>query len=130
MKLKKFTIGLSILSLSFMSVPAASAASAITLQIKVMGEDKKSFNWNLKCQPNSGSHPQISTACKFLNTATGKKAMLEPPKKDMCTQIYGGDITARISGTFKGKKVNLSLNRKDGCKIAQWDSLIKVLVKR
>jgi len=130
MKLKKVTTILCALPLFFTSVDSASAASAISLQVKITGEDKASFNWTLKCQPNSGTHPKVSTACKFLNTATGKKAILDLPKNEMCTEIYGGGITGRIFGDFQGKKVNLRLDRKNGCKIAQWDSLMKVLVKR
>jgi hypothetical protein len=130
MEIKKVTIILCVLPLIFASVATASAASATTLQVKITGEDKTSFNWTLKCQPNSGTHPKVSTACKFLNTTAGKKAILELPKNEMCTEIYGGGITARIFGNFKGKKVDLRLDRKNGCKIAQWDSLMKVLVKR
>ena len=130
MKRKKVSLFLFLLTLFFAPMEISSAASAITLEVKITGEDKTSFNWSLKCQPNGGSHPKVSMACKFLNTPAGKRAILELPKNEMCTEIYGGGITGRIFGDFRGKKVNLRLDRKNGCKIAQWDSLMKVLVKR
>lgn len=130
MKFKEVAMFLCVIPLTFSTMETASASSAVSLQVKISGEDKKTFSWILKCQPNSGSHPKVSTACKFLNTPAGKKAILELPKNEMCTQIYGGAITARIFGDFRGKKINLRLDRKDGCKIAQWDSLMKVLVKK
>jgi len=44
-----------------------------------------------------------------------------------CTQQYGGPATATIKGTVRGKSVDLSLSRADGCKISQWTSLAPLL---
>jgi hypothetical protein len=40
-----------------------------------------------------------------------------------CTQIYGGPQVARVTGTFRGRPVRATFNRRDGCEIARWDAL-------
>jgi hypothetical protein len=34
--------------------------------------------------------------------------------------IYGGPQTARVRGTYRGRKVEAVFNRKNGCEIARW----------
>lgn len=41
----------------------------------------------------------------------------------MCTQQYGGPQRARITGTWRGKKVDARFDRTDGCQIARWNRL-------
>jgi hypothetical protein len=43
------------------------------------------------------------------------------PDDVICTELYGGDQTARVTGTYRGQPVDLELSRVDGCRIAQWD---------
>jgi hypothetical protein len=38
----------------------------------------------------------------------------------MCSQIYGGPQTARVTGTFRGSVVSAAFNRVGGCEIARW----------
>ena len=38
----------------------------------------------------------------------------------MCTQIYGGPETARVTGTINGKKVDRRFTRTNGCEIADF----------
>jgi hypothetical protein len=37
-----------------------------------------------------------------------------------CTQIYGGPQTATIAGTLRGKPVDASFSRVNGCETARW----------
>jgi hypothetical protein len=37
-----------------------------------------------------------------------------------CTQIYGGEQEALVTGRFRGKPVRAPFTRKDGCEIARW----------
>lgn len=43
------------------------------------------------------------------------------PADAICSQVYGGPQTARVSGRWRGEPVDLALSRTDGCRIAQWD---------
>ena len=57
--------------------------------------------------------------CDRLRTAD-----LSPPPKDVaCTQIYGGDATALVTGRIGGKDVYATFNLTDGCQIERWRRL-------
>lgn len=43
-----------------------------------------------------------------------------PDPTRICTQQYGGPEIAVVTGWFKGKEVNATFNRTDGCEIARW----------
>jgi len=45
----------------------------------------------------------------------------------LCSQIYGGPQTAHITGTANGKKVDLRVDRTDGCGVADWQTLEPLL---
>ncbi|HEV7213174.1 MAG TPA: SSI family serine proteinase inhibitor [Blastococcus sp.] len=69
----------------------------------------------------TGNHPDGAAACAHL---AAMKAPFAPiPADEMCSQIYSGPQTAHVTGTWKGRPVDLSLSRVDGCRTAQWNSL-------
>ena len=37
-----------------------------------------------------------------------------------CSQIYGGPMTAVVTGSYYGRKVWTRLTRSDGCAVARW----------
>ena len=49
------------------------------------------------------------------------------PAEQMCTEQYGGPQTARVSGTWAGDPVDLTLARSDGCHISQWEGLVPLV---
>jgi hypothetical protein len=76
----------------------------------------------LTCDPDGGSHPDPVSACDAL---LEHEEALEPVAGDVaCTQIYGGDQVATITGAG----VQASFSRTNGCEIARWDELADVLV--
>ncbi len=78
--------------------------------------------WTLTCDPAGGNHPSPAQACASL--ASRGESALAPVKRDqMCTQIFGGEQTATISGTWRGEPVTAMLSRANGCEIERWDSL-------
>ena len=105
----------------------AASNPKVKLIVNVIEESGQVFKWTLNCQPNSGNHPSLGSACRFLTTIEGKRALTIKPSSTNCLQVFGGEATARITGLFYGKKVSVTLNRKDGCGITQWDSLIKLV---
>ena len=49
------------------------------------------------------------------------------PQEAVCTQIYGGDETATVTGVVRGQQVDASFNRTNGCEIARWEALAPLL---
>jgi hypothetical protein len=96
------------------------------LTVTVDQGDGKTDTWTLSCDAAgktiTGTHPDAAKACAAL-TAKGEQALPAVKPDMMCTQIYGGDQTATIKGTWNGKAVDASFNRKNGCEISRWNAL-------
>lgn len=71
-----------------------------------------------------------ANACAVL----GDRTVLEgPPPRTPCSQLYGGPQTATLRGQVDGRRIDVALNRSDGCQIARWrlaQPLLKLAVKR
>ena len=111
------------------SDPAAGGISQADddLQIEVdLGDGSAPVTWTLTCVGFvEGSHPQAQAACDHL---AGMERPFAPlPEDVVCSQQYGGPETARVLGRWGGEPVELNLSRVDGCRIAQWDSLVPVV---
>ncbi|MFP8944438.1 SSI family serine proteinase inhibitor [Streptomyces fenghuangensis] len=83
----------------------------------------------LDCHPAGGSHPDAIAACDAVDRASqGPHDPWRPvPADAMCAQIHGGPATARITGVWRGQRVDASFRRTDGCEIARWDALVPAL---
>jgi hypothetical protein len=94
----------------------------VTVRQSPSAEPKK---WTLTCNPTGGDLPQAEAACGVLSKAkAGRTDPFAPtPKDQMCTQIYGGPQTARVTGTWNGQQVDSSFDRKNGCEIKRWTAL-------
>ncbi|MDG4865325.1 hypothetical protein P8605_44995, partial [Streptomyces sp. T-3] len=44
-----------------------------------------------------------------------------------CTMQYGGPGTAHVTGSWRGRPVDATFDRSDGCEIGRWNSLVPVL---
>ena len=106
---------------------SAAAQPKIKLVVRVDLETGKTFKWTLSCRPNSGTHPSLTSTCNFLTSNAGRKVFSPKPVSTSCLQIFGGDSKGKITGTFYGKGISVDLDRTDGCKIAQWESFIKLV---
>jgi hypothetical protein len=51
----------------------------------------------------------------------------QPDKDRMCTQIYGGPETARVTGTIDGTKVDRRFTRTNGCEVADFSAAAGLL---
>ena len=108
--------------------PAPDASVTADLTISVVAKPgAKATETRLLCsgktaKPDS-TVPIADEACALVEA---HPAYLFPAAKNTaqaCTQQYGGPATATIKGTVRGKTVDLSLSRSDGCKINQWTAL-------
>jgi hypothetical protein len=80
----------------------------------------------LTCDPPGGTVPNPAAVCAQLDkvaAAKGGDPFAPTPKDEMCTQIFGGPQTATIKGIWKGRKVDTTFGRKNGCEIKRWNDL-------
>lgn len=109
--------------------PAAGGISQAEndLQIEIdLGDGSAPATWTLTCAGNvEGSHPEAQAACDHLAGLDRPFAPL--PEDVVCSQEYGGPESARVLGRWHGEPVELELSRVDGCRIAQWNSLVPVV---
>jgi len=102
--------------------PTTGASGSTNLTIVVDPGTGKTTTWTLTCDPADGTHPDPSAACAAL-AAKGKTALPPVAKDVMCTQIYGGPQTAKITGTWNDEPVNASFKRTNGCEVSRWKAL-------
>jgi hypothetical protein len=105
------------------TAPSSSGADGGDLVIEVdRGDGGAPERYTLSCAgPVSGDLPDAAAACEHLRGLDDPFAAL--PAGTVCSQLFGGPQTAQVTGTWAGRPVDLSLARRNGCEIAQWDSL-------
>ena len=104
---------------------AAGSRAELTVDVD-LGDGSPAHTWTLTCDGAAGgSHPQAEAACAHLQSLDAPFAPL--PADVVCTEIYGGPQTARISGRWEEEPVDLSLARSNGCLMSQWDGLVPVV---
>ncbi|MFE2033787.1 SSI family serine proteinase inhibitor [Streptomyces scopuliridis] len=108
---------------------AEDAPDEFTVTVADSGLRGADGTYRLKCRPAGGTHQQARAACdRLAQLASEKKDPFAPVAKGtQCTMLYGGDATARITGTWQGRAVDATFNRKNGCEIARWQTLEPVL---
>lgn len=81
--------------------------------------------YTLTCDPPGGTLPGALEACQRLAAAG---PVFEPlPADAICTQIYGGPGVAVVRGVHRGDAVDATVTRRNGCEIARYDRLMRVL---
>ncbi|MBB3081902.1 SSI family serine proteinase inhibitor [Geodermatophilus sabuli] len=90
------------------------------------GEGAAVERWTLVCgDVAAGDHPDAQAACDHLQQLPDPFAPI--PDDAVCTEQYGGPQTAHVTGRWAGEPVDLRVSRTDGCRIAQWDSLVPLV---
>ena len=80
----------------------------------------------VRASGNLYSGRQPAALCSQARELT--ELLTTPPDTDrMCTQIYGGPETARVTGTINGKKVDRRFTRTNGCEIADFTAAAGLL---
>ncbi|MCW2943491.1 MAG: hypothetical protein JWR24_208 [Actinoallomurus sp.] len=104
--------------------PTTEATTRLTITVR-MSPTAKPITRTLTCDPVGGDVPRPADACAALAKAAAAKGdpFAPTPKGQMCTQIYGGPEVATVTGTYNGKKVNATFNRKNGCELKRWGDL-------
>ncbi|MFI5758154.1 SSI family serine proteinase inhibitor [Streptomyces sp. NPDC051569] len=104
-------------------------ADQFTVTVADSGVRSADGAFKLKCGPVGGTHPQAKGACDRLAELAkdGKDPFAPVPKNAMCTMLYGGAATARITGMWRGHAIDATFNRTNGCEISRWRTLEPVL---
>ncbi len=66
-----------------------------------------------------------AAACARLNDpAVMERLVSGPPADQICTEIYGGEDVAVVTGTLDDVAIDARFDRTNGCGISDWDSLM------
>jgi hypothetical protein len=96
--------------------PARSTAGRKTeLTLSYRGYGGRPAAVVLRCHPTGGDHPKRAAACRLLTRVDGDPARLRPAAL-MCTLEYA-PVTARIEGTWKGRRVDWSRRFGNRCEM-------------
>ncbi|MGW1861035.1 SSI family serine proteinase inhibitor [Streptomyces collinus] len=108
--------------------PEDRAGDHLTLVVRHAGPGRDG-RYELFCHPESGDHPDPAGACRVLDTNTqwGRDTFAPVPPDSVCTMLYGGPATARVTGTWAGRPVDARFDRGNGCEIARWDRMVPFL---
>jgi hypothetical protein len=94
------------------------------LKVRVADGNGKVAEGTLECDGGSakgGGFLEDSADQHCRDALAMQKLLTTQPASDrVCTQLYGGPQTARITGTFGAQDVARSLKRTNGCEIADW----------
>jgi hypothetical protein len=93
----------------------------LTIVFWPAGRSGDTVEATLTCDPDGGSHPNPAAACAAL--LENQDALDEVPGNVACTEIYGGNQLATITGPG----LQAFFSRQNGCEIARWDALQPVL---
>ncbi|MET9957894.1 SSI family serine proteinase inhibitor [Streptomyces sp. NPDC006326] len=101
----------------------------LVIAVSGTGNPLADGEYRLECDPVGGNHPEAEGACARLDQLAkeGKDPFAPADKRQMCTMQDGGPATARITGTWQGRRVDAVFQRTNGCEIARWNELEPVL---
>jgi hypothetical protein len=72
------------------------------------------------------SRASPAALCRHARRSTA--LLTAPPDADrVCTLIFGGPQTARVTGRLGARRVDRRFSRVDGCAIADWDAAFPLL---
>lgn len=97
------------------------AAVVTSLAIAATPAAGPTWHWTLRCSPARGTLPHRVDACRKL--LARRAPFAPPPAGEVCSAIYGGPEVARVTGTFRGRRVAVVFRRRNGCEIDRWDKL-------
>jgi hypothetical protein len=99
--------------------PAAAPPDSTRLSVHVTGAGVEPVTIELRC---GGGEPCDRDRLAKLASITAP----EDPQR-ACTQQYGGPEEAHVTGTLRGKPVDVKIHRADGCGIADYTALFAAL---
>ncbi|WP_455358382.1 SSI family serine proteinase inhibitor [Streptomyces sp. SYSU K21746] len=110
-------------------LPLLHTPDRLTVTVDETGNPKADGTYELRCGPAGGTHPEAQRACDRLEELAeeGTDPFAPASPGEMCTQMYGGPATARVFGTWQGRQVDATFDRKNGCGVSRWNAMEPVL---
>lgn len=113
-------------------VSAAPAKRSIALTISFDSGAGKVMRGTLSCRrgrqratgvarPAARSCSRVRRLAAFLTTP--------PPRDRVCTEIYGGSETARVTGSIDGQRVSRRFSRRNGCEITDYNRIARAFAR-
>ena len=115
------------------SVRVGDAVPSTSLRIEVRAApDAPPRSATLACDGApvaTGFIDDARAACALVTDDQEARAVLVERRPDdrICTQLYGGPQLARVTGRIEGRPVDVTVNRADGCGVADWSQLQPLL---
>lgn len=103
----------------------AGGAKDVTIDLRIAvwpngrGPGNEVRRFSLHCNPLKGNLPHGDRACYFLAVTSRPFAPIAPDAA--CTQVYGGPQVARVHGLLRGRAVDATFRRTNGCEVARWE---------
>jgi hypothetical protein len=72
--------------------------------------------FDVTCDPRS-----TDATCAYLDSIGGPVPAV--PDGQVCSMLYGGPQTARVTGMWHGRPVAETYSRTDGCEVARWSRM-------
>ena len=110
---------------------AAGSARDVTIDLRIAvwpegrGTGNEVRRFTLHCNPLRGNLPHGDRACYFL--AVTSRPFATVPRDAACTQVYGGPQVARVLGRLRGRSVDATFRRTNGCETARWERVAFLL---
>jgi hypothetical protein len=131
-----------LLAVALVTVTAASLAPAAAQAAPAAAAPDYDVALNLAVTDAPGAPPQTATLrCRGAQATAGgylaalpaeacrqaralARFLVSAPDPDrICTEIFGGPQTARVSGSTDGRFARRAFSRHNGCAIADWDRM-------
>ncbi|MFK3733154.1 SSI family serine proteinase inhibitor [Streptomyces sp. NPDC088090] len=110
--------------------PLLSPPDSLTVTVSGSGNPDAEGSWKLTCDDRpQGDHPAAARACERLEgfARAGEDPFAPVPADALCTQVYGGPVTARVTGTWQGRRIDARFSRANGCEIDRWENVEPLL---
>lgn len=112
--------------------PIGGGGGAIgTIEIEITRPDTDPVRYTIGCLGDTFPvTPAVdgvdgAAACTRLGAADVLERLTTgAPAGQACTDIYGGPDVATITGELNGEAIDTTVDRADGCGIADWDTLL------
>ncbi|MGI5251437.1 SSI family serine proteinase inhibitor [Actinacidiphila glaucinigra] len=108
-----------------LACPPVPGAPPDVLRVTVDDGGGRLSEFDLRCDPVGGTHPEAPEACARLERLGGPVG--PSPHGTMCTMIYSGPQRATVRGSWRGRPVDARYDRSNGCETARWRRMAPVL---
>lgn len=108
------------------SPPAEPTAPVTELAVRYSDAAGKVTTFTVDCTSTPrGSVDDPGHSCDLL--ADAPEQLFQPvPEGKACTLLYGGPEQARVSGRLRGRPIDSTFTRSDGCQIDRWQQLYEL----